>query len=385
MEMQLKKAMQNKPIDFSAVEFIKYQLNYAIHKKASDLHFEPYKEYFRVRARIDGLLQEISKCSIEVSDSIISRLKIMADLDISEKRFPQDGHFNYKLDSKINRDCRINCCPTQFGEKVVVRILSTEHELLQLDQLGLLPEQLTLLNDKIKKPQGLILVTGPTGSGKTITLYSIINVLNDLTRNISTIEDPIEIQLPGINQVNVNFKIQLDFSKVLRALLRQDPDIILIGEIRDRETATMAIQAAQTGHLVLASLHTNNALETFNRLNHLGIKNFNLMHSISLIIAQRLLRKLCRHCKIPHEHKEISKIFIASSCEKCFQGYLGREGVFELFSLTNDLKKMMMHNNDFISTNFFENYKSFFDLKTVAMMKCKNGLTSLEEISRVII
>lgn len=376
--------MQNNKIDFSAVEFIKNQLNYAIHKKASDLHFEPCKNYFRVRARIDGLLYEVLRLSIDLSDSIICRLKILADLDISEKRRPQDGHFHYKLDSKITRDCRINSCPTQFGEKIVVRILSTEQTLLSLNQLGLNLDQLTLLKNKIKKPQGLVLVTGPTGSGKTITLYSIINYLNDITRNISTIEDPIEIQLPGVNQINVNFKIHLNFSTILRALLRQDPDIILIGEIRDQETAEMAVQAAQTGHLVLASLHTNNSLEAFYRLYNLGVKNINLINSISLIVAQRLLRKLCKNCKLPCNFSG-KAYFKASSCEKCFYGYIGREGVFEILSLNDDLKKLLLNNASQTTIKEFLIHENFFDLKSIAMMKCEKGITSLEEISRVII
>ena len=279
--------------DTSIIKFIDQILNDAIAKHASDVHFEPYEECYRIRFRIDGLLYEITNAEKLLGPRFSARLKIMANLDIAEKRLPQDGRFTFKLATKYNQDCRLSVCPTMFGEKLVVRILNPINTSLNIEHLGFNEKEQRLFCKHIQMPQGLILVTGPTGSGKTITLYTALNILNQPTKNISTIEDPVEINLHGINQVEVNHKTGLGFAKTLRTFLRQDPDIIMIGEIRDLETAEIAIKAAHTGHLVLATLHTNSALASLTRLLNMGVPTFNLATAISLIIAQRLIRKLC--------------------------------------------------------------------------------------------
>ena len=275
------------------VTLIQRILEDAIHHDASDIHFEPFSDHYRVRMRIDGILHTITNPSIHLANAIASRLKVMSDLDISERRLPQDGRFTFQSSTSVSRDCRINCCPTLFGEKLVVRLLNPNKSLMDIDKLGLEKQDQKKLMTAIHQPQGLVLVTGPTGSGKTVTLYTTLNLLNAESKNISTIEEPVEIQLKGINQVHVNHKAGLDFSTALRAFLRQDPDIIMVGEIRDKETASMAIRAAQTGHLVLSTLHTNSAAETLTRLINMEIAPFNIASSVSLIIAQRLIRKLC--------------------------------------------------------------------------------------------
>ena len=357
--------------DAHIIKLVDQILHEAIEKGASDIHFEPYENHYRIRFRIDGMLHEITNPDFSLANRLTARLKIMSRLDISERRLPQDGRF-----SIATRDCRINTCPTLFGEKIVVRILNANNEVLKIDELGLLEQQEKLFSNAIKRPQGMILVTGPTGSGKTVSLYAALNELNSIDKNISTVEDPIEINLPGINQVQVNNKIGLDFVTTLRAFLRQDPDIIMVGEIRDLETADIAIKAAQTGHLVLSTLHTNSAAETITRLLNMGIAQFNINSSLSLIIAQRLARKLCPHCK--HENKiahnllleqgfladELDDlvIYTANGCKYCHKGYRGRIGIFEVMPIG----------------------KNILGLREAALNKVRQGLTSLEEINRVI-
>jgi type IV pilus assembly protein PilB len=360
--------------DAHIIKLVDQILHEAIEKGASDIHFEPYETNYRIRFRIDGMLHEITNPDFSLVNRLTARLKIMSNLDISERRLPQDGRF-----SVSSRDCRINTCPTLFGEKIVVRILNVNNELLEIDEIGLEKQQQKIFLDAINRPQGMILVTGPTGSGKTVSLYAALNELNSINKNISTVEDPIEINLNGINQVQVNNKIGLDFTTTLRAFLRQDPDIIMVGEIRDLETADIAIKAAQTGHLVLSTLHTNNANETITRLLNMGIAQFNINSSLSLIIAQRLVRKLCPHCKrenkIAHNilleqgflESELDNLIIytGNGCEHCYKGYRGRIGIFEVMPITED------------SANIS-------GLREAALNKVRQGLTSLEEINRVI-
>lgn len=376
------------------INLVEQLLHNAISQHASDVHLEPFANFLRLRLRIDGILHEINRLNIDFAASISVRLKILAKLDIAEKRLPQDGRFTFKTTQNELYDCRISICPTMFGEKIVIRILNQTTTALDVANLGLLDNQKKLLLEKITKPQGLILVTGPTGSGKTLTLYSILQLLNSLDKNISTVEDPIEINLSGINQIEVNHKIGLTFAATLRALLRQDPDIIMLGEIRDFETAEIAIKAAQTGHLVLATLHTNTAIETINRLQNMGIHPLNLATSLNMIIAQRLVRKLCENCKItttiPKEvctEFAIHKIFpyyTAASCHQCHRGYLGRTGVFEIFVITNKISDLILQRKNTLELEKIAKIEGMLSLRESALHKVTQGITSLAEINRVI-
>lgn len=377
--------------DAPIIKFIDQILNDAITKHASDIHFEPYEECCRIRFRIDGLLYETTKTESMLGPRFSARLKIMANLDISEKRLPQDGRFTLKLASNQNQDCRLSVCPTMFGEKLVVRILNPMNTSLNIKHLGFTEKEQQIFCKHIQMPQGLILVTGPTGSGKTLTLYTALNILNQTTKNISTVEDPVEINLYGINQVEINYKTGLSFAKVLRSFLRQDPDIIMIGEIRDLETAEIAIKAAHTGHLVLATLHTNSASASLVRLLNMGIPAFNLATSISLIVAQRLVRKLCIHCKQPqvlpkevlstYNLEENTIPYVAAGCENCNQGYYERMAIFEMLPITKAISELIMSN-----CNPIEIEKQIPQaLRTAALNKVKMGITSIEEINRVIV
>ena len=332
------------------VKFVDQIIIDAIQKKASDIHFEPYEDEFRIRYRQDGLLVEIAKPPLNLANQICARIKIMSNLDIAERRIPQDGRFQMKLAVNHLVDFRVSTCPTVSGEKLVMRILDTDINQLNVDNLGFNEQQKKHFLTSLKKPQGLILITGPTGSGKTVSLYTALTLLNTKEKNISTAEDPVEIKIAGINQVNVNPKTGLTFSNILRSFLRQDPDIIMVGEIRDLETADLAIKAAQTGHLVLSTLHTNSAAHTLTRLANLGIPSFNIANSVSLLVAQRLARRLCEHCKVVRDDLPVSslielgfrveelssiKLYKAQGCPQCTKGYCGRLGLFRSCYIKN--------------------------------------------------
>lgn len=378
------------------IQFINNLLVDAVQQGISDLHFEPYDNYYRLRIRQDGILYEISKLPLKLKDSLVSRLKIMSNLDISERRLPQDGRFN--IDQAAQIDFRISTCPTLFGEKIVIRILDLKQSQFDIDNLGFEAHQKELLLSYLQKPQGMILVTGPTGSGKTLSLYTAVNLLNTEHCNILTCEDPIEIYLPGINQVNINVKAGLNFANALRAFLRQDPDIIMLGEIRDLETAEIAIKASQTGHLLLSTLHTNSATATINRLMHMGIPHFNLASSLSLIIAQRLARRLCQSCKIPYtlpgkileplgfatDKLDEILLFKPNGCVNCKNGYKGRIGIYELLAITPNIQRAILNHENTIELQRKAEQEGMWSLKKAAFNKVRGGITSLEEIQRVI-
>lgn len=385
--------------DDQVIHFVQELLLDAIKKRVSDIHLEPYKTSYRIRQRIDGLLHKVTSVPLELAHRLTARMKIMAKLDVSERRLPQDGRFSLEISAEQHRDCRISTCPTLHGEKTVVRILDSDHLTILSNELGMSPEQLSQFQKAIHKPNGMILVTGPTGSGKTLTLYYALNALNTLEKNISTVEDPVEIQLAGINQVPVNVKADLTFAKILRAFLRQDPDIIMVGEIRDLETVDIALKAAQTGHLVLSTLHTNSAAETINRLLLMGVSAFNIAQSVHLIIAQRLLRKLCAQCKckktvtaelvsalgFPTENDQTFSFYSAQGCEHCVNGYYGRTGVFELLPITSELAHVIIQGGSHFQIKEIAQQHGMLDLRTAAFRKACAGITSLEEIQRAIL
>lgn len=345
-------------------------LSDAIHRKASDIHFEPYQQHLRVRFRIDGLLHEIFFLPIAMSDQVISCLKVLANLDIATKRMPQDGRLTFHSYLGFFKDCRVSTCPTIYGEKMVIRLLDANTQIRPIEKLGLQSRDQKIILDALKKPQGMILVTGPTGSGKTITLYTLLNILNQSHRNIATIEDPVEMHIEGINQTAINAKTGLNFSLILRALLRQDPDVVMIGEIRDQETVEMAIRAAQTGHLVLSTVHTNTAPEAITRLLHMGIAPHQLCSALTLVIAQRLVRKLCEHC----EH----------GCINCTNGFDGRIGVFELMPINEAIQSIILNNGSYLLLDKMNRDNGHFNLWESALMSVESNLTSLTEIYRVI-
>ncbi len=369
-----------------AILLLQHILEDAIARYASDVHFEPQQQHFQIRLRIDGILYKTQQPPMQLAQAITSRLKILAECDIAERRLPQDGRFTFSTQNGQTRDCRLNCCPTIYGEKLVVRLLDAHRKLLNLEELGLEAQAQHILTAAIKQPQGLMLVTGPTGSGKTLTLYTLLNLLNSDTRNISTVEDPVEIKLPGINQVNVNRKAGLTFAKTLRAFLRQDPDIIMVGEIRDQETADIAIRAAQTGHLVLSTLHTNSAAETLTRLLNMGIEAFNIASAVHTIVAQRLIRKRCQHCRTLQKNSQDPKILAnqATQCEHCIQGYQGRMGIFEVMPISLQLKELILNRNNAETLFKQAQQEGMQTLWQAAQNKVQNGITSLEEIHRVI-
>ena len=379
------------------VKFVNSMLLRAIKIGASDLHFEPYENSYRVRFRTDGILHEVSKQPVGLRDRISTRLKVMASIDISERRKPQDGRIKLKVSSVKSINFRVNTLPTLWGEKIVLRILDSDSTKLGIDSLGYESAQKKLYLEALDLPQGMILVTGPTGSGKSVSLYTGINIINTVERNISTAEDPVEIYLEGINQVNVNFKQGMDFAQALRAFLRQDPDVIMIGEIRDLETAEIAIKAAQTGHMVMSTLHTNSAADTLTRLRNMGVAAFNLAISINLIIAQRLARRLCNICKsvkkIPVdillqegfslEQVGTFKVYEAVGCDKCNAGYKGRIGIYEVVKITPTLQAIIMEGGNPIEINQQIRKEGFNDLRTSALEKVIQGVVSLEEVNRV--
>lgn len=384
--------------DDLVVKYVSKLLTDAIRKGASDIHVEPYEKEFRVRLRIDGMLVRSGRPPAKLADRIISRLKVMSRMDISERRIPQDGRIKLKLSKTRAIDFRVNTCPTLFGEKVVLRILDPSSAQLGIDQLGYEPEQKQLYMDALDSPYGMILVTGPTGSGKTVSLYTGLNILNTGDRNISTAEDPAEIVVPGINQVNVNPKVGLTFANALRAFLRQDPDIIMVGEIRDLETAEIAIKAAQTGHLVLSTLHTNDAPQTLTRLANMGVPPYNIASSVSLIIAQRLGRRLCKHCKTPEKIPEEElrregfteediasgfKPYKAVGCDQCTQGYKGRVGIYQVMPVSEAMGRIIMDGGNAMDLAEQAAKEGVDDLRRSGLKKVIQGVTSLEEVNRV--
>ncbi|QKZ06788.1 type IV-A pilus assembly ATPase PilB [Pseudomonas eucalypticola] len=383
--------------DAPVVRFVNKMLLDAIRGGSSDLHFEPYEKNYRVRLRTDGILREVARPPINLAGRIAARLKVMASLDISERRKPQDGRIKMRISKSKAIDFRVNTLPTLWGEKIVMRILDPSSAQMGIDALGYEPDQKELYLQALRQPQGMILVTGPTGSGKTVSLYTGLNILNTVDINISTAEDPVEINMEGINQVNVNPKQGLDFAQALRSFLRQDPDVIMVGEIRDLETAEIAIKAAQTGHLVLSTLHTNSAAETLTRLQNMGVAGFNIATSVSLIIAQRLARKLCPHCKraaeIPLETQESEgfpahligtfKIYEPVGCDHCNNGYKGRQGIYEVARNTQALQRLIMEQGNSIEIAEQMRKDGFNDLRTSGLIKVMQGVTSLEEVNRV--
>jgi len=381
------------------VRFVNKVLLDAIRSGASDIHFEPYEKSYRVRFRTDGVLHEIAKPPIQLATRLSARLKVMSKMDISEKRVPQDGRIKMKLSKTKAIDFRVNSLPTLWGEKIVLRILDPSSAKLGIDALGYEDEQKQIYMDALAQPQGMILVTGPTGSGKTVSLYTGLNILNTAERNISTAEDPVEINLEGVNQVNVHPKVGLNFAEALRSFLRQDPDIVMVGEIRDLETAEIAIKAAQTGHLVLSTLHTNSAPETLTRLMNMGVPTFNIATSVSVIIAQRLARRLCSECKKPATlPTEVLKaegfatvtipknewtIFQPVGCEHCSKGYKGRVGVYEVVRITDNISRIIMEGGNSIQIADQAREEGFNNLRVSALRKVVMGVTSLEEANRV--
>lgn len=379
------------------VRFINNLLLEAIALRASDIHFEPYESIYRIRFRIDGLLREMTRPPVKLTARLASRIKIMAHLDIAEKRAPQDGRIHIRLAGKRTIDVRVNSLPTLWGEKIVMRILDPLNTDLNMDTLGMEPGQKEAYLQALQKQQGLILVTGPTGSGKSLTLYSGLNSLNTNTKNISTVEDPVEITIEGINQLAVNAKTGISFSSALRAILRQDPDIIMLGEIRDLETAEIVLRAAQTGHLVLTTLHTLSAAASLNRLRNIGIPRYNLASTISLIVAQRLARRLCERCKETVEIPEKAlaelgltaelhpnpQLFRAKGCGECRDGFRGRIGFYEVVPVSKSLSRIIMEGG---RTQRFRKHMrkhGLLDLREAALLKVAQGLTSLEEANRL--
>jgi len=390
-------ASQEEANDAPVVKYVNKILLDGINKGASDIHFEPYEKRYRVRYRIDGILAEVASPPIAIAAKLTARVKVMSRMDISERRVPQDGRIKLKISKKRSIDFRVNTCPTLFGEKVVLRILDASSAQLGIDALGYEPEQKDLYMKALSNPYGMILVTGPTGSGKTVSLYTGLNILNEPETNISTAEDPCEINLEGINQVNVNDKVGLTFAEALKAFLRQDPDIIMVGEIRDLETASIAIKAAQTGHLVMSTLHTNDAPQTLTRLMNMGVPAFNIATSVNLIIAQRLGRRLC-DCKaldeLPNEVlleegfteqdlKQDIKIYKAVGCDKCTKGYKGRVGIYQVMEISEEMGRLIMGGANSIDLADQARKEGIDDLRRSALKKVMAGLLSLEEANRV--
>lgn len=389
----------NKEEEAPIVKYINKLLIDAIRMGASDLHFEPYEKSYRVRYRVDGVLREIARPPLQLSGRLAARLKVMSQMDISEKRAPQDGRIKLKLSKTKAIDFRVNCLPTLFGEKLVLRILDPSSAMLGIDALGYEPAQKALFMEALEKPQGMLLITGPTGSGKTVSLYTGLNILNTEDTNISTAEDPVEINLEGINQVNVNPKVGLTFSMALKAFLRQDPDIVMVGEIRDLETAEIAIKAAQTGHMVMSTLHTNSAPETLTRLRNMGVPSFNIATSVNLVIAQRLARRLCSQCKKPTDVPKPSLlelgfteedlanpdmiIYEAMGCPECREGYKGRVGVYEVMKVTPEISRIIMEDGNALQIGDASQRAGFNNLRRSGLLKVMQGVTTLQEINRV--
>lgn len=385
--------------DAPVIRYVNKVLIDAITRGASDIHFEPYEKKYRIRYRMDGELHEIASPPVQMAAKLAARLKVMARLDLAERRVPQDGRIKLKLSPVKAIDFRVSTCPTLWGEKIVMRILDSSSALLGIDALGYEPDQKALYLKALARPQGMILVTGPTGSGKTVSLYTGINILNTEDVNISTAEDPVEINLPGINQVNINPKVGLTFAAALRAFLRQDPDVIMVGEIRDLETAEIAVKAAQTGHLVLSTLHTNDAPQTLTRLLNMGVPAYNVASTVSLIIAQRLARKLCPLCKKPEDvpREELLRegftpeqidapdfrLYKAVGCDQCNHGYKGRTGVYQVMPVSDAIARIIMEGGNAIEIADQARKEGIADLRQSALKKVRAGLIDLTEANRV--
>jgi len=384
--------------DAPIVRFVNKVMLDAIRRGASDIHFEPFEKTYRVRLRMDGVLKEIAQPPVQLAPKLSARIKVMSRLDIAERRVPQDGRIKMKLSKNRAIDFRVSTCPTLFGEKIVLRILDPAQAMLGIDSLGYEPFQKELYQKFLGKPQGMILVTGPTGSGKTVSLYTGLAILNREDTNISTAEDPAEINLPGVNQVNVNPKVGLTFATAMRAFLRQDPDVIMVGEIRDLETAEIAIKAAQTGHLVLSTLHTNDAPQTLTRMVDMGVKPYAIATSVSLIIAQRLARRLCATCKVPRDipkeallkegfsERDVGgglKIFGPKGCSNCTDGYKGRVGIYQVLPVTDSIARIILAGGSAPEIAQQAAKEGVWDLRRAGLEKVKSGMTSLEEVNSV--
>ncbi len=384
--------------DTPVVKFVNKVLMDAIRRGASDIHFEPYESEYRVRLRIDGMLKQVARVPVKMHTRVSARLKVMAQLDIAEKRVPQDGRIKLNLSKSKQMDFRVSTLPTLFGEKVVLRLLDGSAARLGIDKLGYEDEQKQLYLDALAKPYGMVLVTGPTGSGKTVSLYTGLNILNEEARNISTVEDPVEIRVPGINQVQMNVKRGMTFAAALRSFLRQDPDVIMVGEIRDLETAEIAIKAAQTGHLVLSTLHTNDAPQTIARLMNMGVAPYNITSSVTLVIAQRLARRLCNQCKKPldlPQHALVAEgfsadevhagftLYDAAGCDECTEGYKGRVGIYQVMPMTEEIQQIVLAGGNAMEIAKAAQRSGVNDLRQSALLKVKHGVTSLAEINRV--
>jgi type IV pilus assembly protein PilB len=383
--------------DAPVVKFVNKILVDAIRRGASDVHFEPFETQFRVRLRMDGMLRAVASPPMKLANRISSRLKVMAGLDIAERRVPQDGRIKLNLSKTHAMDFRVSTLPTLFGEKIVLRILDSSSAKLGIDKLGYEESQKKLYVDAIHKPYGMVLVTGPTGSGKTVSLYTALNILNTTERNISTVEDPVEIRVEGINQVQQNTKRGMTFAAALRSFLRQDPDVIMVGEIRDLETAEIAIKAAQTGHMVLSTLHTNDAPQTISRLMNMGIAPYNITSSVTLVIAQRLARRLhtCKKAiELPPQtllaagftQEDIDSgltIYEAKGCSECNEGYKGRVGIYQVMPMVEDIQKIVLQGGNALQIAEVARSLGINDLRASALLKVKSGMTSLAEIDRV--
>jgi len=383
--------------DAPIVRFVNKVLLDAIKKGASDIHFEPYEKSYRIRFRLDGYLKEVATPPVQLAVKLAARIKVMARLDIAERRIPQDGRIKMRISKNRAIDFRVSTCPTLFGEKIVCRILDPSSAMLGIDALGYEPQQKELYLKALNQPHGMILVTGPTGSGKTVSLYTGLNILNREDTNISTAEDPAEINIPGINQVNINPKVGLTFASALRAFLRQDPDVIMVGEIRDLETAEIAIKAAQTGHLVLSTLHTNDAPKTLTRLVDMGVKPYAIATSVSLIIAQRLARRLCNNCKAPvdmppeallqegfteQEVAEGLRIYRPVGCPQCTDGYKGRTGIYQVMPVSEEIQRIILQGGSAVDIANQAAAEGIWDLRKSGLAKVKAGITSLDEVNQ---
>jgi type IV pilus assembly protein PilB len=397
-EDELEKVSRDDVEDAPIVRFVNKLMLDAIRRGASDIHFEPYEKLYRVRFRMDGVLKEIAQPPVQLAGKLSARLKVMSRLDIAERRVPQDGRIKMRLSKTRAIDFRVSTCPTLFGEKIVLRILDPAQAAMGIDSLGYEPFQRELYAKYLAKPQGMILVTGPTGSGKTVSLYTGLHILNREDTNISTAEDPSEINLPGVNQVNVNAKVGLTFASAMRAFLRQDPDVIMVGEVRDLETAEIAIKAAQTGHLVLSTLHTNDAPQTLTRLIDMGVKPYAIATSVSLIIAQRLARRLCSHCKQPldipkeallkegFQAEDVAaglRIFVPKGCSACTDGYKGRVGIYQVLPVTDSIARIILAGGSAVDIGEQAAKEGVWDLRRSGLEKVKAGLTSIEEVNSI--